>query len=400
VSHPVTIAPESAIDLERLAATRGGAPTGLSATAWAKIAVITLLIVAIFWSSLARLWLKTNPFTGEGNWGHAFIVPLIGLYYLYLNRDDLFRAPVQPVLPGQFGSFRLIASIAMILFGLGSAFVVAPMFAASLRPLFAVAGQALAILGTLVLLLNFGVGTLVFGLLTFGYGIWPGQNDYVKDLGLVITIFGTVLSICGWQVMKIAWFPIVFLVCALPWPGLVYSWVAGPLQQLAATVAVVTLNLTSVDAQQSGTKIIIPTNDPLQPRLLNVAEACAGLRSLMTFITIGAAVAFLSSRPLWQKLLITACAVPIAILCNVMRVAGQGLLDTYVSQELAEGFAHQFVGLIMLIPAFFMLLGVAWVVDQLFVEEAEAKSIQTAKVPDKIVRKTVTKPQPAEVGQA
>jgi exosortase len=262
------------------------------------------------------------------------------------------------------------------------------------------------------LLLNWGVGSLLFGLLTFGYGIWPGQNDYVKDLGLVITIFGTVLTTCGWQVMKIAWFPIAFLVCALPWPGLVYSWVAGPLQQLAASAAVVTLNITGVAAKQLGTKIVIPTDNPLDPRVLNVAEACAGLRSLMTFITMGAALAFLSSRPLWQKLLITAMAVPVAILCNVMRVSGQGLLDTYVSQELAEGFAHQFVGLIMLIPAFFMLLGIAWVVDQLFVEEAEARAVQAKRVPDKIVRRApqqqakaaasaaAPQPAPVEVGQA
>lgn len=399
MSQLVTVPPQSVVQMERLASDRGGAPGGLSTAAWGKIGLITLLIVAIFWSSLARLWLKTNPFTGEGNWGHAFIVPLIGLYYLYLNRDDLFRAPVRPVLPGEFGAFRLASSLFLLVAGLAAAFAVAPLFSASLRPFIAVAGQAMAILGGLVLLLNWGVGTLLFGLLTFGYGIYPGQNDYVKDLGLVITIFGTVLTTCGWHVMKIAWFPIAFLVCALPWPGLVYSWVAGPLQQLAANVAVVTLNLTGVDAKQSGTKIIIPTNDPLQPRLLNVAEACAGLRSLMTFITIGAAVAFLSSRPLWQKLLITACAVPIAILCNVMRVAGQGLLDTYVSQELAEGFAHQFVGLIMLIPAFFMLLGVAWVVDQLFVEEADAKAVQASRVPDKVVRKPAAAKAPAEVGQ-
>jgi exosortase/archaeosortase family protein len=105
--------------------------------------------------------------------------------------------------------------------------------------------------------------------------------------------------------------------------------------------------------------------------VLNVAEACAGLRSLMTFITLGAAVAFLSNRTLWQKIIITLSAIPIAIFCNVMRVAGQGLLDYYVSHAWSEGFAHQFAGLVMLVPAFFLILLVAWCVDQLFVEEAD-----------------------------
>ena len=93
-----------------------------------------------------------------------------------------------------------------------------------------------------------------------------------------------------------------------------------------------------------------------------------GLRSLMTFITIGAAMAFLSARPIWQKVLVTMSAVPIAIFCNVMRVSGQGLLDHYWSREWSQGFAHQFAGMVMLIPAFFLLLLVGWMLDRIFVE--------------------------------
>jgi exosortase len=131
------------------------------------------------------------------------------------------------------------------------------------------------------------------------------------------------------------------------------------------------LNICGVDASQFGTKIFMERGPGMAPRTLNVAEACAGMRSLMTFISVGGAIAFLSNRSLWQKIIITLSAIPIAIFCNVMRVAGQGLLDHYVSTELSESFAHQFVGLIMLIPAFFLLLGVAWVLDQIFVEEVD-----------------------------
>src|SRR6201999_446399 len=103
----------------------------------------------------------------------------------------------------------------------------------------------------------------------------------------------------------------------------------------------------------------------------NVAEACAGMRSLMTFIAVGGAIAFLSARPLWQKIVITLSAIPIAIGCNVMRVSGQGLLDHYVSQKLSESFAHQFVGMIMLVPAFFLILFVGYVLDRVYIEEAD-----------------------------
>ncbi len=101
------------------------------------------------------------------------------------------------------------------------------------------------------------------------------------------------------------------------------------------------------------------------------AETSPGLPmagALPTFITIGAAMAFLSGRPLWQKVIVTLSAVPIAIFCNVMRVSGQGLLDHYWSREWSQGFAHQFAGMVMLIPAFFLLLLVGYILDKIFLE--------------------------------
>jgi exosortase/archaeosortase family protein len=181
--------------------------------------------------------------------------------------------------------------------------------------------------------------------------------------------------------MKLAWFPIAYLICGIPWPALVYSYVASPLQTFAARVAVKTLQFTGVTAYRTGTKINMGgVTEEL--RTLNVAEACAGLRSLMTFITVGVAIAFLSARPLWQKLIITVSAIPIAIFCNVVRVAGQGLLDHYVSRQLSESFAHQFVGLVMLVPAFFMILAVGWILDQIFVEEADDVKTTGARAVD------------------
>jgi exosortase len=292
---------------------------------WLKVGIISLLFVLIFWHNLLRLWLKTNPFFGEPNWGHAIAVPFIGLYYLYTNREDLASAKSRPSWVG--------------------------------------------------------LAILLLGIMVWEYGIWPGKNDYVSDFGIVVTLFGVVLLLCGWGVMKIAWFPIAFLICALPWPQLLYSRVAWPLQVLAAKVAVQTLKMTGVNASDNGATKIFIQNTFGQVRTLNVAEACAGLRSLMTFITLAAAIAFLSSRPLWQKIIITLSAIPIAIFCNVARIAGQGLLDTYWSREVSEGFAHQFVGLVMLAPAFFLILLVGWILDNLFIEEVDRPIESRGKSP-------------------
>jgi exosortase len=314
---------------------------GLGLSTWIQIGVLGLLFLLTFYSaSLRRLWDKTNPIYGEPNWSHAVCVPIIGIYYLYAHRRELLATQIKEAWSG--------------------------------------------------------LPILIGGLLLFGYGIYPGQNDTVKDLGMVMSLFGLVAFLLGWGVMRIAWFPIAFLVCAIPWPGLVYSWVAGPLQRLAAVVAVAVLKITGVAALSSGTKIVIQGSGG-DFRTLNVAEACAGLRSLMTFITIGAAIAFLSSRPFWQKIVITVMAVPIAIFCNVMRVCGQGLLDHYWSQEWSQDFAHQFAGMVMLIPAFFLLLLVGWILDKLFIEVVERADGDVPMIPGLIqvpVGLAATPPRP------
>jgi exosortase len=362
---------------------------GLTATTWAKIGTIVLLFAALFWPNLRRLWYKTNPFTGEANWGHAIAVPLIGLYYLYIHREELLRAnPRQFIWDRFLRPTRIGVAVGMIACGvvafLANTFITGTVLM-NVRDILVSATDALGILGVLVLALDWSLAITLFGIGLYVYGIYPGQNDYIKDLGMVVTLFGICLLMCGRDVMKIAWFPVVFLICALPWPGLVYSWVASPLQALAAHIAVEVLKLTGVNAATSGTKILIAASGTKPPRMLNVAEACAGMRSLMTFISVGAAVAFLSARPLWQKLTITFSAVPIAIFCNVMRVSGQGLLDHYLSESWSEGFAHQFVGLIMLVPAFFLILLVGWVLDQIFIEEAEAPDASPAGNGPKVV---------------
>jgi exosortase len=362
---------------------------GLEHSAWMAIGVVAVLMAATFRFNLLRLWGKTNPIDGESEWQHAFVVPLIGLYYLYINRDELLRAHVKPLLAGGFTKARWVSAAALGVFALGM-MLIGPKVVPSQAEILRSGSYGLLALAGMVVALNWGLATMIFGLLFFGYGIWPGQNDYFKDLGMVCTLFGVVLTLCGWEVMKVAWFPIVFLICALPWPGLFYSWVAGPLQVLAAKVAVVVLQVAQVPGVfQSGTKINLPS------RPLNVAEACAGLKSLMTFTTVAASVAFLSSRPLWQKLLMVSMAVPIAIFCNVMRVSGQGLLDWYVGQEWSENFAHQFVGMVMLIPAFFMILGLGWLLDQIFVEELDEeldRAVSVASGVTKDLVRTATAP--------
>lgn len=367
---------------------------GLSRSFWVRAFIIAALMSLLFWPSLQRLWLKTNPFTGEANWGHAVVIPFISLYYLYINRRQLLSTPVRPILPGQWERRNLVAAGMTAAGGLSMAAIGFSVQSGIGSALLA-GGIGLLTWALLALAVGWGAGSLFFGLLFYAYGIWPGQNDYVKDLGIVVTLFGIVLTMCGWRVMRIAYFPIALLICGIPWPELVYSMIASPLQLLAAQVAAFVLKLTGVFAFTTGTNIIFERADGSM-RELGVAEACAGLKSLMTFITVSAAVAYLSPRPLWQRLLLVASAVPIAIFCNVMRVAGQGLLDRYVDEQWSRGFAHQFAGLVMMVPAFFLVLLVGWILDNLFIEEADAPA-EAASAPMRAPepRASMTPPPPS-----
>ena len=343
---------------------------GFSIRAWWMAGLLMACYVGLYHQSLKRLWVKTNPFDGSAEWAHAMFVPIIGLYYLYLNLDELKRARVKPLLGLDVSRGRFVGAGVSILAGLITWKVLPTLpgpftsYAIEIASL----GRGLVMFGALAAVFDWGLGTLLAGLFMYGYGIWPGANDFLRDFGMTTTVFGIVLTTCGWQVMRVAWFPCVFLVCMLPWPGLVYAKLAMPMQELSAQVGVIVMQVFGVNVEKIGTTMLMHRPDGRGDRPLDVAEACAGLRSLMTFVSLGAAVAFLSDRPLWQRLTITFAAVPIAILCNALRVSGQGLLDYYVDESWSTGFAHQFAGLVMLLPGFLGLMGVVWLLDMMFVD--------------------------------
>ncbi len=373
---------------------------GLTLTTWVQIITVAALMCALFRFNLVRLWGKTNPFNGQDpNWQHSIFVPLIGIYYLYIHRDELMRAAGKPA--KRELSIRILAILGLLLVGSVTGMLFATGSIDSSLLLCALLTLGMAISAVVPLASVFGTALMLSGLLIFAFGIYPGQNDYFKDLGMVITLFGVATLLAGWPVMKVAWFPIVFLVVALPWPELVYAKLAWPLQQLAASAAVGTLRIFNVDAQNFGTKILM-RGEHGDPRMLNVAEACAGLKSVMTFLMVAGTVAFLGSKPLWEKIVITLSAIPIAIFCNTMRVSGQGLLDYYWSHDASVGFAHQFVGLMMLIPGFFLILVVSWVLEKIFIEEVDREKLAKAGAArsKRIVVEVPKRPEPAVEGEA
>ncbi len=342
---------------------------GVPVRVWVILGCMVAAFIGLYWTSLERLWKHTNPINGTKEWAHAIFVPVVGIYYLFIHLDELMKAKVKPLLGLDFTPFRFISAAIVVVMGLVLWFVV-PQIPGPFRDYgnwFVILGKGLLGLSVFVVLFDWGLGTLLAGLLIYTAGVSPLSNDLIKDFGMILSVFGAVLTIGGWQIMRIAWFPCVFLLAIPPWPDTIYQKISIPLQNIASAVGVFVMTVCGIDAERNGTTMSM-YRDGAKVGELNVATACSGIKSLMTFVSLGAALAFLSNRPLWQKLFITAATVPIAIFCNAMRVGGQGLLDYYVSHAWSTGFAHMFAGVVFLLPGFLMILGLIWFLDQLFID--------------------------------
>jgi exosortase len=90
---------------------------------------------------------------------------------------------------------------------------------------------------------------------------------------------------------------------------------------------------------------------------LEVVDACSGLRSLTSLLALGTAYALLFVRSPWQRLALVAATIPIAVISNTLRVTGTGLLACYFGAAAAEGFFHEFTGVVIFLLALVMLFG-------------------------------------------
>jgi len=208
-------------------------------------------------------------------------------------------------------------------------------------------------------------------LLVYAAAIWPLQMSYPKSLAIVALIFGVVLWLCGWKIARICLFPILYLLLALPLPDRLYVRATMPMRFLATRVTTVAIQATVPDlmAEPTGTTIVYLYNG--KTGKLNVAEACSGMRSLMGLCAIGVALAFLGKRPYWQRIILVASCVPIAVVCNVLRVYITSMLQIHGHQDLAQGSAHTFLGILTFMLAAGLFLVETYVLSNLFIDEPE-----------------------------
>lgn len=166
-------------------------------------------------------------------------------------------------------------------------------------------------------------------------------SPWMEQMSLLVALAGLCLSVGGWELVRAIGPAGPFLLFMVPLPGRFEKVLAGPLQQISTLASTNALQTFGFFAQSEGNVIILSDYE------LGIVEACSGLRMLMVFLTISMAVALLVRRPLSQRLLIVASSVPIAVLCNVIRITTTGIMHETVGHQLANQVYHGVAGWLM-----------------------------------------------------
>ena len=187
-----------------------------------------------------------------------------------------------------------------------------------------------------------------------------GAELFLSRLSLLIAMAGLTVLFLGWNFFRATFFPWAFLVLMIPIPAIIFSQITFPLQLLASRVAAETLPLFGVPILREGNVIHLPS------MALEVAEACSGIRSLMSLVTLAVIYGYLMERRIWLRSLLAVASVPIAVLANSVRIIGTGLLVQYWDPDKAEGYFHAswgwiiFVISLLLLYAFHRLITAIW----------------------------------------
>jgi exosortase len=179
--------------------------------------------------------------------------------------------------------------------------------------------------------------------------------ESIERYSLLLAVAGLVLLVGGWQVFRHLSWILSFLFLMMPLPGRVHNLIGGPLQRLATSGSVF-----GTRVSQEGNVVMLGDNTPMA-----VAEACSGLRMLTAFIIVAAFIAYMVKRPRWQKGILLASSIPVAVACNIIRIFLTAMIMLYVSVELGEKFFHDLAGYVMMPAAVSLIFSEIWLMDRI-----------------------------------
>lgn len=197
---------------------------------------------------------------------------------------------------------------------------------------------------------NWGMVLLIIsmGLYLLSYA---GGIAVVSRAMIVSSLCGLVMFTLGERVFKLFSFPVLFLFFMVPVPDSILGLVAFPLQLFATKVSAFIIQIFSIPAYREGNMLHFAQTH------LEVAEACSGIRSLMSFGMLSFIFAYMIDKIWWKRILLVLSTIPLALFANIVRVTGTGILAHFYGAKFALGFLHEFSGLAVFAFGFILLLG-------------------------------------------
>jgi exosortase len=322
---------------------------------WQGIA-ISFAIIFAYATVLAKL---SYDWWNDENYSHGLLIPFIIGYIIWAHREKFARVPVQP----------------SVLIG----------------------GAA-----------------VVCGLFALWAGV-AGAELYTQRLSLILLLAGTVVYFWGFTLLRLLFVPFSLLFLAMPIPAIIFNKIAFPLQLFASRCAVWSMSMLGIPVLRQGNIIELKPLNSFDTKKLEVVEACSGIRSLMTLLTLAVVFAYFTHNPsgngpnsgkrfgflrdywFWRATIIVVSAVPIAILTNAFRVSGTGVLAHYYGTSVADGFFHSFSGWAIYIVAFILLFGIGIILDRFKPAQAKGERTVERKSPEPVSINSVVSAEGSEL---
>lgn len=283
-----------------------------------KIFIIAALFYFFYKAEIDNI---VQRWIADTSWSHGFLIPLFSLYFLQQSKNEILNLTPKP---NYLGLFFLICGI-----------------------------------------LFYPLNEIQIG---FGY---------LSPLSMIATLGAIVLFLGGWKLVRYSWLPVVYLIFAVPLPDRYYRAATIPMRIWAATASAALLDMVKdVEATATGVVVDVMYKGQLLEPSLDVAEACSGMRLLMAFMALGVAMAYLHKRPIWHRLVLLASTIPIAILCNIVRVTITGFIYVFGNPKYAQGIYHDLLGVSMLGLAFGLYGCLAWFMTNIFVDEKQLMPVK------------------------
>ena len=186
-----------------------------------------------------------------------------------------------------------------------------------------------------------GVGLLIMGTL--------GADLFTPRFSLLILLAGMVIYFCGGKMLRALAFPLGYLALMIPLPGIIHNQITFPMQLLASRIAENLIALSGIPVFREGNLLQVPHY------AVEVAQACSGIRSLLSLVALGLAYSYFATRLTWMRTALVLFMLPIAIFTNALRIVVSCLLGYRFGPEWAEGFLHLFSGWLIFLVALILL---------------------------------------------